>query len=330
LVNAINETIKESPFVYENVDDPESGVVLKNQTDSDENDNHAGKHSLALGTGNELADYSFANGSENIVQGNYTSVSGENNTSKKRYNNISGKSNFNDGNYNLVNGLSNTLNGDNNIVSGSNNVVTSNNSVILGDSIYARNVTNITGIGESINFNDNTTDAIGIGKQSRITGDKAISIGSSNVASVESITIGNNNETEGPGNVAVGHDNSIACDDSFTFGSENVTRGDYVHIVGKNNKVTGNSNYVLGANQTIEGTGNTTISAVNKVKANNAIVIGEIDKVHDGATHLGGEDVYIKTHNTESKLQELIFVNLNDWCKQNNASSLNGEKFLDT
>ena len=330
LVNAINETIKESPFVYEDVDDPESGVVLKNQTDSDENDNHAGKHSLALGTGNELTNYSFANGSENIIQGDYTSVNGENNTSRKKYNNISGKSNFNDGNYNSINGLSNTLNGDNNIVSGSNNVVTSDNSVILGDNIYARNVTNITGIGESINFSDNTSDAIAIGKQSRVTGDKAISIGSSNVASVESVTVGNNNETEGPGNVAIGHDNSIACDDSFTFGSENITRGDYVHIVGKNNKVTGNSNYVLGANQVIEGNSNTTISAKNKVKANNAIVIGEIDKVHDGATHVGGEEIYIKTHNTESKLQELIFVNLNDWCKQNNAASLNGEKFLDT
>lgn len=329
VVSAINEVIKQSPFVYENVDDPESGVVLKNQTANDEDDNHAGKHSLALGKGNDLYDYSFANGSENITQGAYTSINGENNTSKKKYNTISGKSNFNDGNYNLVNGLSNTVNGDNNIVSGSNNVVTSDNSIILGDNIYARGVTNITGIGESLNFIDNVNDAISIGKQSKINGDDSISIGTSNIVSEESVAVGRNNETEGPGNVAIGNNNFIGCEDSQTFGSENITRGDNDYVIGKNNKVTGDNNFVAGSNQTVDGNGNTTISAKNRVRANNAIVIGEINKVYDNATHIGG-DIHIQTHNTESKLQELIFVNLNDWCKQNNAASLNGEKFLDT
>lgn len=330
IVSAINETIKESPFIYQNVNDPESGVVLKNQTNDSENDNNVGKYSLALGKGNNTQAYSFANGTENTAQGDYTLISGDNNLSKKKFNNVLGKSNSVDGNYNLTNGLSNVLDGDNNIVSGSNNNIITDNSVILGNNVYSRNTSNITGIGDTINFSDNTTDAVAIGKQITVNGSDSISIGTNNTVSEESVTIGSNNETEGPDNVAIGNDNFIGCNDSYAFGNENIVRGNNAYAIGENNKITGDSNYVFGSNQIIEGNNNTTISATNKVKGNNAIVIGEIDKVYNGATHLGGESVYIKTHDTQSKLQELIFVNLNDWCKQNNASSLNGEKFLDT
>jgi len=59
------------------------------------------------------------------------------------------------------------------------------------------------------------------------------------------------------------------------------------------------------------------------------VVINGINIPHDNSTHIG-KDIYIQTHDTESKLQELAFVNLNDWCKDNNASSLNSDKFLST
>ena len=330
IVNAINEVIKEQPFVYENVDDPESGVVLKDQSEDGSGTNHAGKHSLALGKNNDVYDFNFVNGEENISQGSYTSINGYKNTSKKKWNTISGKSNFNDGDYNLVNGLSNTVNGNNNIVSGSNNVVTSDNSTILGDNIYAKNADHLTAIGNSINVKDNTNNSIAVGNNAVVNGNKSIVIGSQNKAEEESVSIGIGNELEGNNNVILGENNFVGCEESYTFGSQNITRGDNDYVVGKNNKVTGNNNFVAGSNQVIEGSGNTTISAKQKVKGENAIVIGDITKIHNGATHIGGEEIYIKTHNTESRLQDLIFVNLNDWCKSNNASSLNGEKFLDT
>ena len=330
IVNAINEVIKESPFVYENVDDPESGVVLKDQSEDGSKTNHAGRHSLAIGKNNDINDFNFVNGVENISQGSYTNINGYKNTSKKKWNTISGKSNFNDGNYNLVNGVSNTVNGDNNLVSGTNNVVTSSNSTILGDNIYAKNADNIIAAGNSINFKDNVNDSIALGKSSKVNGSDAVAIGKSNFVSEESVAIGHNNETEGPGNVALGDNNYIGCENSYTFGNANRTEGDHDYVIGENDVIKGNNNYVVGANQNVEGNGNTVVAATNKVKANGAIVIGEIDLVHNNATHLGGKEVYIKTHDTESLLQGLIFVNLNDWCKQNNAASLNGEKFLDS
>lgn len=328
LVDAINEAIKEQPFVYENVDDIDSGVVLKDQTEDQSGINHAGAHSLALGTSNDVTGYSLASGSENISQGDYTLVNGEKNTSKKKYNTISGKSNFNDGNYNLVNGLSNTVNGDNNIVSGSNNVVTSDNSVILGDNIYAKNANNVIAAGNSINFKDAVEDSIALGKNSKVNGDDAIAIGTSNFVSEESVTIGHNNETEGPGNVAIGDSNYIGCDNSYTFGNGNRTEGDHTYVEGENNVVKGDNNYVIGKNQKVTGNNNTVIGNNGTVTAENAIVIGEFNEPKNNSTNIGRE-IQIQTHDTESNLQKLIFVDLNDWCKKNNAASLNGEKFLD-
>lgn len=329
LVDAINEAIKEQPFIYQDVNNPASGVILKDQTEDQSETNHAGEHSLVVGTNNDVSKYSLANGSENIGTGYYTQINGYKNTSKKNYNTISGKSNFNDGNYNLVNGLSNTVNGSNNIISGSNNVVTSDNSVILGDNIYSKNADHIVAAGNTINFKDNVRDSIALGKSSKVNGDKAVAIGISNFVSEESVTIGHNNETEGPGNVAIGDNNYIGCESSYTFGNSNRTEGDHTYVTGENNKVKGDGNYIVGKNQTIEGDNNVVIGNNGTVKTNNAITIGEFNEPQNNATNIGRE-VFIQTHNTESNLQKLIFVDLNDWCKKNNAASLNGEKFLDT
>ena len=327
LVSAINEVIKEQPFVYEDVNDYDSGVVLKDQVGTQPN--HAGKFSLALGINNDIAEFSIASGAENIGQGSYTSLNGYKNTSKKKFNTVTGKSNFNDGNYNLVNGLSNTVNGDNNIVSGSNNVITSDNSVILGDNIYAKNSNNIIASGNTINIKDNVKNSIALGRNSKVNGDNAITIGSQNFVSEDSVTIGKNNETEGPDNVAVGNNNYIGCDDSYTFGNGNRTEGNHTYVNGENNIVQGNNNYVIGKNQSIEGNNNVVIGSTGDIRANNSIIVGEFNDPESNATNIG-KDIYIETHNSKSNLQGLIFVNLNDWCKNNNAASLNGGKFLDT
>ena len=329
IVSAINEVIKEQPIIYEDVNNPESGIVLKDQSNDQSKTNHAGKYSLAVGTNNDVVGYSFASGSENIGQGTYTSINGHRNTSKKNFNTISGKSNTNDGHYNLVNGLGNTVTGSNNIVSGSNNNVITENSVILGDTTQAKNSDNITAIGKSLNFKDNVKDSIALGKASKVNGDDAITIGESNFVSEGSVTIGHNNETEGPGNFAIGDSNYIGCDNSYTFGNQNRTEGDHSYVVGEGNTVTGDHNLVLGENQVVDGDNNVAIHTNNRVRGNNTVVIGDIKKVHNDSVHIGN-DIYVSTHETESKLQNLIFVNLNDWCKDNNSASLNGEKFLDT
>lgn len=328
IVAAINEVIKEQPLIYEDVNNPNSGVVLKDQSEDQSLLNHAGEHSLVVGTNNDSIDYSLISGKENISQGSYTVIHGQKNTSKKTFSNISGKGNVNDGDYNLVNGLSNTVVGSNNTVSGSNNNVSASNSTILGDNVYAKDSDNIIAAGNTLNFKDAVTDSIAIGKSSKVNGDKAVTIGTQNIVSEESVIIGHNNETEGPGNMAVGDNNYIGCDNSYTFGNNNTTEGDHTYVIGESNTVVGNNNYALGKNQKVEGNNNVVIGNNGTVKTTNAIVMGEFNEPKNNATNIG-RDIYIQTHDTESKLQELIFVNLNDWCKKNNAASLNGEKFLD-
>ena len=329
IVSAINEVIKEQPIIYEDVNNPESGVVLKDQSEDQSKTNHAGKYSLAIGTNNDIVGYSFANGSENIGQGTYTNLNGHKNSSKKNFNTVSGKSNINDGNYNLVNGQSNTVVGNNNIVSGSNNNVNTENSRVLGDNIRANNTSNVTAIGDTIILKDNIDDTIALGRNIKVNGDDAITLGNANIVSEESVIIGHNNETEGPGNVAVGDNNYIGCENSYTIGNGNRTEGDHTYITGENNSVTGNNNYVIGRNQIIEGNNNVVIDNNGTVRTNNSITIGEFNNPKDNSVNIG-RPINIQTHNSESTLQELIFVNLNDWCKNNNAASLNGGKFLDT
>lgn len=334
VVDSINEVIKEQPFVYVDVNNPDSGVVLKDQSQDQSKTNYARDHSLALGTNNEITAYSLANGSENTSQGDYTLISGEDNTSQKRYNLVSGLSNTNDGNYNLVNGNGNSVVGSNNTVSGTNNDVTVTNSTVLGDNVIAPGSDNITAIGNSIEFIQSVDDSIAIGKSLSVNGSDSIALGNSNTVSEESVTIGHGNETSGPGNFAVGDNNYIGCDNSYTFGNGNTTDGgDHTYVIGEGNNISGDYNYVIGKSQTISNDGNYNhnilIGTTGTIRNNNSTIIGPFNEPKDNATNIG-KDIYIQTHDTESKLQELIFVNLNDWCKKNNAASLNGEKFLDT
>lgn len=334
VVDSINEVIKEQPFVYVDVNNPDSGVVLKDQSQDQSKTNYARDHSLALGTNNEIISYSLANGSENTSQGDYTFISGEDNTSQKRYNLVSGLSNTNDGNYNLVNGNGNSVVGSNNTVSGTNNDVTVTNSTVLGDNVIAPGSDNITAIGNSIEFIQSVDDSIAIGKSLSVNGSDSIALGNSNTVSEESVTIGHGNETSGPGNFAVGDNNYIGCDNSYTFGNGNTTDGgDHTYVIGEGNNISGDYNYIIGKNQTISNDGNYNnnilIGTTGTIRNNNSTIIGPFNEPKDNATNIG-KDIYIQTHDTESKLQELIFVNLNDWCKKNNAASLNGEKFLDT
>lgn len=340
VVDSINEVIKEQPFVYVDVNNPDSGVVLKDQSQDQSKTNYARDHSLALGTNNEITAYSLANGSENTSQGDYTFISGEDNTSQKRYNLVSGLSNTNNGNYNLVNGSGNAVVGSNNIVSGTNNEIgtgidaTVDNSVILGDNIIASKADNLVAMGDSIEVAQNTDDSIALGKDLNVNGSDSVAIGSSNTVSEESVTIGHGNETSGPGNFAVGDNNYIGCDNSYTFGNGNTTdSGDHTYVIGEGNNISGDYNYVIGKSQTISNDGNYNnnilIGTTGTIRNNNSTIIGPFNEPKDNATNIG-KDIYIQTHDTESKLQELIFVNLNDWCKKNNAASLNGEKFLDT
>lgn len=321
IIDSINEIIKKAPFVYQDVDNPDSGVILKDQN------NHVEDHSLAVGSGNDITSESLAVGTDNVSQGNYTLINGESNTTKKTHNFVTGKSNINDGYYNLINGNSNTITGSNNIVSGSNNNVSVENSTILGDNIIAKNSENLVAIGSDITFKDSINEAIALGS-GKVNGDSAISIGN-NTVSEESTTIGHNNETEGPGNVAIGDDNFIGCDNSYTFGYSNRTEGDHSYVIGEDNIVTGDNNYIIGTSQTVKGNNNVVIGNNRKVETNNSITIGEFEEPQNNATNIG-KDIYIQTHNTESQLQKLIFVDLNDWCKKNHSAALNGEKFLDT
>ena len=323
IVDAINEVIKEQPIVYEDTENPNSGIVLKNHS------NHAGNKSLVIGEENESTQNSFISGKSNSSQGDFTNINGESNISKKKYNFVSGKSNNNDGNYNLVNGQSNTVKGDNNLVSGSNNNVSTENSRILGNNIIGNNTDNITAMGDTIILKDNIDDTVALGRNIKVNGDDAIALGNSNIVSEESVVIGHNNETEGPGNVAIGDNNYIGCEDSYTIGNGNRTEGDHTYVTGENNSVTGDNNYVIGKNQIVEGDNNVVIGNNGTVRTNNSITIGEFNNPKDNSVNIG-RPINIQTHNSESTLQELIFVNLNDWCKNNNAASLNGGKFLDS
>lgn len=344
IVESINEVIKEQPFVYQDTDNPDSGVILKDQSQNQSRTNTAGDFSLALGTNNDVAAYSLSNGSFNTSYGDNTFISGEGNISRKKFNLVSGEDNTNDGNYNLVNGSGNTVTGNNNIVSGTDNNVTVTNSVILGANVQAPTSDDLVAMGDTISVIQNADDIVALGKNLEVNGSEAITLGIDNIVSEESVAIGHGNETEGPGNVAVGDNNYVGCEDSYTFGrgnninsgtgnNQSNTKGNHNYVVGEGNTVSGSYNYVIGKNQTISDdntyNNNILIGSTGTIRNNNSIIIGDFVEPKNNATNIG-KDIYIQTHDTESKLQELIFVNLNDWCKKNNAASLNGEKFLDT
>ena len=307
IVNAINEVIEKQPIVYEDTEDPESGIKLKNHN------NTAGQKSLVVGENNRATKFSIVAGQNNNSQGDHSIVTGKDNTSKKPYSQVSGESNNNDGSYNNVFGKGNTVEGDNNIVNGTTNNVESNGSLVIGDtnSITADNA---AALGDQNVISD--TDSNALGSHNIISGKNSTAIGKQNVIGDNTEALGINNETRGTNNTAIGKDNFIDGDKNF--------------VEGNTNSVDGDNNFVIGEKQSIEGDKNIVIGNTEKeYNINNAIIIGEIKTTHNDATHIG-KDIYIQTHNTESKLQQLIFVDLNDWCRENNASSLNGGKFLDS
>ena len=307
LVEAINEVIEKSPIVYEDTTDPDSGIKLKNQN------NTAGQKSLVVGEGNSAAKYSIVGGQNNTSTGNHSIVTGKNNTSRKQYSQISGESNTNEGAYNNLFGKGNSLDGDNNIVNGINNDIESNGSLIIGDENTV-NADNVAALGDSNTINGDESNALG--SNNTINGKGSTTIGKQNVVNKDTTAIGINNESRGEQNFVVGKDN-------FTNGDNNLSLGNII-------SVQGDENFIIGHKQSIEGDNNIIIGNTEKsYETNNTIIIGEINTPHQGATHIG-RDIYIQTHDTESKLQSLIFVDLNDWCKQNNSSALNGEKFLDS
>ena len=308
LVAAINETISKSPIVYEDPTDPDSGIKLKNQ------DNTAAKKSLVVGSGNTSSgQYSIVGGQNNTSLGNHSIVTGKDNVSRKQYSQVSGEHNTNDGYFNNLFGKDNTLTGNNNTVNGTNNTIVSSGSLVIGDQNVV-NADNVAVLGDSNTVSQD--DANVLGSQNTINGADSTAIGKQNIANEKNIIAGFNNESRG-------QDNFIVGEATFVNGEENFTVGNDLNVLGDNN-------YIIGTQQDIEGDNNIIIGNSEKTyQVDNAIIFGEINETHDNATHIG-RDIYIQTHDTESKLQSLIFVDLNDWCKKNNAASLNGGKFLDS
>ncbi len=320
LVNAINEIISESPLIYMDNTDPNSGVILKNQNNS------AGLKSLVVGDNNTATNNSFITGKNNISQGDYTLIQGNNNISKKTLSTVLGDNNNNDGICNLISGESNTVIGRDNTVGGRNNQVTSSDSTVLGKN-------NIITDGPVIVLGDTNTinkKGVAIGTSNIVSGEQSNVIGNINKAGTNSTLIGINNESIGSDDYTFGKNNHDTGNNNYINGEGNAIIGDNNNINGKSNNVTGSGNIILGDNQLIEADN---VVAINKsaqtIRQDGAVVINNINTVYPNSTHIG-KDIYIQTHNTESKLQELITVDLNDWCKQNNSSNLNGEKFLDS
>ena len=307
LVSAINEVIEKQPVVYEDPTDSESGIKLKNSG------NTSGQKSLVVGENNSAGKYSIVSGQNNNSIGNHSIVTGKNNVSKKQYSQVSGESNTNEGAYNNVFGKNNNVDGDNNIVNGQNNEVETSGSLIIGDS---NNITsdNVAVLGDSNVVKGDDSNALG--NNNTINNEGSTTIGKRNIVNKDSTAIGINNESRGEEDVVIGKDN-------FTNGSNNAT-------LGNQNSIVGNHNFVVGEQQSIEGDNNIIIgNTQNEYETSNTIIIGEINVPHPNSTHIG-RDIFVQTHDTESKLQNLIFVDLNDWCKQNNSSALNGEKFLES
>ena len=308
LVNAINEVITESPIIYENDSDPDSGIKLKNQN------NTAGQKSLVVGQNNtSTGKYSIVGGQDNTSLGDHSIVTGKGNNSKKAYSQVSGESNVNDGSYNNLFGKNNSLTGNNNIVNGIGNSANTNGSLIIGDSNEVSS-DNIAVLGDN-NIASGNEDNV-LGSNNNISGENSTVIGKYNTVTKNTVSIGTNNESRG--------------NENFILGKDNFSNGDNNIELGKNNIAAGSDNYIVGNNQEIEGDKNIIIgTSQHSYETNNSIIIGEINTTHPNSTHIG-RDIYVQTHDTESKLQSLIFVDLNDWCKKNNAQALNGEKFLDS
>ena len=323
IVSAINEVIAESPIVYEDTTEPNnSGIKLK------DSNNTAGTKSLVIGINNESGDYSFVSGESNQVSGQYQLVSGAENSSQKQFNLISGAGNQSNGFFNLVNGESNVVKGDHNLVSGRYNVLSNTNRSIISGTDNQIDCNNVVALGSGLQAKGDNN--IVIGGDSQTTGNNSVSIGASNISGTASTVIGNGSQLIGSSNYFFGEENVHQGDASVGLGRCNRSTGTEDTIIGIGNVAEGNFNSIFGREQQVTGNRNIVIDNTSKsYNVNNAVIIGGINEAHNNATHIGRE-IYVQTHDTESNLQKLIFVDLNDWCKLNNASSLNGEKFLDS
>lgn len=324
LVDSVNEVIANQPFVYQNVSNSDSGVTLK------EHNNQAGDLSLVVGKNNSSGKESLISGEGNNSIGNFNLISGKDNTSNDNYSTVLGTSNENKGQYNLISGNTNKVTGDYNLVHGkNNNLKESNYSTVIGDSNVV-NCDNVTIIGKEIQVAKNTNNSIALGISLGVNGSDSITLGNNNSSQKESIVIGNNNNDQGESNVSIGKNNSNNGQFNYQLGDNLVSTGNRNVSLGKSNSITGNNNVAIGQNQTITANGSFSIGNSNQtVNKDGAVVINGINEVHQNSTHIG-KDIYVQTHDTESKLQKLIFVDLNDWCKQNNAASLNSDRFLST
>ena len=310
LVSAINEVISEQPFILYDPSNPGSGILSKNN-----NHGTVGKYSFTTGRANTVnGNYSISGGASNSIKGNYSVAFGNTN--------IIYDSSVALGTYNVV------ATGDKR----SNNYIIGNENAISGQYNYI--------LGQQNTLNDESFDIIALGSRNVIHCDTIGVLGHDNNVLVNSrygYILGEGNTISGDYSIAVGANNS-AKDNSVVIGHNNTASQQNNYHFGANNSSNGQNNILIGQNQTITGNNNTIISSKNlDATANNAIVIGDkITEVKSNAVTIG-RDIYIQTHGTQSKpngvqskLQRLIAVDLNDWCKENNAAPLTSGYFLTT
>lgn len=262
---------------------------------SKDKDNYAGQNSFTVGidnTGNN--EYGFTFGQGNINTGKYNITEGHNNNVSGDYNSTFGALNNNQGNYNTVFGEDTKVKGSNNTVQGAASEVVANDSKVLGNR----------------NFVGDTISAVEQG-----------------------ITLGDDNILKGNNNTILGNHSHVNGQSSFVLGNYSKA------AVGENNSILGNYNNIEGSsNSTVIGNSQNITQSYNTIvvgnrneftNINDAVIIHKFGKPVPEATNIG-KDIYIENHNSTSKLQSLIFVDLNDWCIDNNPSVLNGVKFLHT
>lgn len=312
LVEAINEVIEESPFVYCN-----EGIVAK------DNNNYSDRKAFVAGEDNSGEEYSIVAGFGNKVSKNSA---------------VFGNGNFSSGDYSILAGdyNENSSNGDHSVLLGDSNRNYAKESVLLGSSnITTGNSGERRPIREVlIGYNNfgGSSSVVGIGDNNSIYVRDSMALGSSNnINSPYSHAFGIDNKVNSPNSKVVGEHNELGGGtNNHTFGRSNLSQGTSNFVVGESNNIVGTNNVVIGNDRIITGDNNISIGVnAQNINTSNTIIIGELENIHSNSTHIG-KDIYIQSHDSESKLQSLIFVDLNDWCKKNNSASLNGEKFLDT
>ena len=314
VVDSIEEVVAEQPFVYQDTSNKAmSGVVLKDR-----------RNTAGINT--------FVFGYNNSGTGLHSLVTGDSNNSSGQYSAIFGNSNIERGQFNFIHG-------------GSNNVAGGQSTTVFGyGNTTGHGVDNVIIGNNNINSNFASLSSVDyiLGNNNTVWGDHVYAIGSNNQLGEYSKSFGETNILNGY-DYTIGSDNTISSNHSYVFGRlNNISAGsnnDGInnYVLGKDNVVIGSNNYVFGIKQKVTGVGNIIIGKEDVLKAygttgtpiNNAVIINGINTVHNNSTHIG-KDIYIQTHDSESKLQSLIFVDLNDWCRWNASNHLNGQKFLDT